>query len=142
MSAALPSSSPEAAVTARLLAQLGADRALLRAVHGLYAAPVPRMTPPFIEIAVIAASDWGTKDRMGCEALVTLRHSGLAGDDGSIAAARLRALVPGLRGDADGWSLVSARLIRARRAFDRQGRVEQSFDVRVRMLAQSPATAL
>jgi hypothetical protein len=127
--------SPEAAVTTRLLAHLGADRALLRAVHGLYAAPVLRMTPPFIEIAAITGSDWGTKDRAGAELLLTLRHAAPVGDDGCAVAARLRALVPGLRGQEAGWTIVAARLLRTRRAFDRQGRVEQQFDVRLRLLA-------
>jgi hypothetical protein len=130
--------SAERAAIALLMAVLGSDRDLLRAVHAIYPEPSPRKSPPLLEIGAMVASDWGTKDRPGCELAVELRHFAAATADLGVVSARIRALVPMLRGGGDGWEIVSARLTRTRSGYDRQGRFEQNFAVRLRCLEIRP----
>lgn len=121
------------AVAARLAAMLEADAELLRKVNGVYDQPTPRASPPLIEIGAVVTSDWGTKDRAGRELRIEVRHIAMVRDDG-VVAERIMAVVPMLRGIAGDWEIVAARLMRTRGSHDRQGRWEQSFEVRVRCL--------
>lgn len=126
--------SAERVVVARLLAALIEDAALVRAVHGVYDRRAPRASAPYIEIGEVTASDWGTKDRAGCELRIAIRHIAAARDD-AVVAARIGAVVAELRGADDGCEIVSARIVRARSGYDRQDRWEQLFEIRVRCLA-------
>lgn len=125
--------SAAAAVAARLTALLDSDPAVMRVVHGVYDRPVPRATPPLIEIGAVTASDWGTKDRAGCELRIAVRHVA-PGPGDRVVAERIAAAVAGLRGVAGPWEVVAARILRSRSGFDRQGQWEQSFEVRARCL--------
>jgi Protein of unknown function (DUF3168) len=122
-----------AAVVARLMAALEGDPALLRVVHGVFDQPTARASVPFIEIGAVTASDWGTKDRAGSELRIMVRHVAVR-RDGTVVAERIAAAVAGLRGRAEGWEIVAARVLRTRGAHDRQGRWEQDFELRVRCL--------
>lgn len=130
--------SADAAVVARMMAMLEDDAALRRAVHGVYDRPTPRASMPFVVIGAVGSGDWGTKDRIGSEVRVELRHVTATGPDEGLVAASIQALASGLRGIADSgsgrWEIVSARLLRTRIAYDRQGQWSQSFDIRVRCL--------
>lgn len=128
--------SAAAVAKARIAELFGDDRSLRAVVHSIETTPQPRASLPRIEIGAVAETDWGTKDRAGSELIVTLRHFAAVADNGQVAA-RVRALVPMLRGAAGGWEVVSARLNRARSEFDRQGRWEQRFELRLRCLEKA-----
>jgi hypothetical protein len=69
----------------------------------------------------------------GDAALTALVGVGGAVDDA--AAGRIEAVVAGLRGAADGWSVVSARVVRTRFGFVRDGGWRHEVVVRCRCLA-------
>lgn len=124
----------EAAAVAHIVDMLGGDPLLRRLVHGIYDREVPRMSPPYVVIREVVAADWGTKDRAGSELRVELRHVAASGPDGGLVAARISEVMPLLRSKAAGWEIASARLLRTRSSYDRQGQWSQSFDIRLRCL--------
>lgn len=126
--------SAEAAVAARLAALLRGDAALMGAVNAVHEGPAARATLPFVAIGPLGASDWGTKDRPGAEVLVRVTWAAPDGPGDGLVGARIAATVANLRGVADDWELVSARLLRARGEHDKTGRWVQAFEVRVRCL--------
>lgn len=131
--------SAEAAVAGRLADLLRGDAALMGRVNAVFEGPVARATIPFVAIGALGVSDWGTKDRVGAEVLVRVtwiapgqQDDGGPGD--GLVAARIAAVVTGLRGVSADWELVAARLVRSRGEHDKAGRWVQGFDVRVRCL--------
>ena len=111
----------EQAVRGRALALLAADGALAGLVHGVFDGVPARASAPYVAVGPAEGVDWGTKDRTGREVRLTLTLTGVGGAIDDRASARIAAVAPMMRGAADGWSVVSARVIRTRFAFGRDG---------------------
>ena len=125
----------EQAVRGRALMLLKADAALAALVRGVFDGVPARASAPYVSVGAAEGSDWGTKDRAGREVrlMVALHGVGDSLDDG--AAVRVEAVIPALRGVADGWTIVSARVVRTRFGFVREGGWRQDYGVRCRCLA-------
>ena len=127
-------SSAEQAVRAKALALLADDAELAPLVHGVFDGTPVRVNAPYVLVAGAEGIDWGTKDRAGREVRLTLALVGVGGAVDDAAAGRVEAVVAGLRGAADGWSVVSARVVRTRFAFLRDGGWRHELVVRCRCL--------
>lgn len=127
-------SSAEQAVRAKALALLAGDAELAALVHGVFDGTPVRVNPPYVAVAGAEGVDWGTKDRAGREVRLTLALVGVGGAVDDVAAGRIEAVVAGLRGVADGWSVVSARVVRTRFGFGRDGGWRHEVVVRCRCL--------
>lgn len=125
----------EQAVRGRALMLLKADAALAALVHGVFDGVPARASAPYVSVGAAEGSDWGTKDRAGREVRlsVVLHGQGAALDDA--AAGRIDAVVGGLRGAAEDWEIVGARVVRTRFAFAREGGWRHQLVVRCRCLA-------
>ncbi len=128
-------SGAEQAVRARALALLQGDTALAGLVHGVFDGTPVRVNAPYVSVGAAEGVDWGTKDRAGREVRLTLALVGVGGAVDDDAAERIDAVVAGLRGAAGGWSVVSARVVRTRFAFVRDGGWRHELVVRCRCLA-------
>lgn len=128
-------SGAEQAVRGRALALLAGDAELAGLVHGVFDGTPPRVSAPYVVVGAAEGSDWGTKDRAGREVRLTLTLVGVGSAVDDIAAGRIDAAVAGLRGAADGWSVVSARVMRTRFGFAREGGWRHEVVVRCRCLA-------
>lgn len=128
-------SSAEQAVRAKALALLAGDAELAALVHGVFDGTPVRVNPPYVAVAGAEGIDWGTKDRAGREVRlsVVLHGQGAALDDA--AAGRIDAVAGGLRGAAEDWEIVGARVVRTRFAFAREGGWRHELVVRCRCLA-------
>lgn len=126
-------SGAEAAVRARTLALLQADAELAGLVHGIFDGVPARATAPFVALDAAEGRDWGTKDRAGREVRLTLAVHGAGAVDGA-AAARIEAIAATLRGGADGWAVVGARVERTRTRFGRDGGWRHEMVLRCRCL--------
>lgn len=125
----------EQAVRGRALMLLKADAALAALVHGVFDGVPARASAPYVSVGAAEGSDWGTKDRAGHEVrLSVVLHGQGAGLDDA-AAGRIDAVVGGLRGAAEGWEIVAARVVRTRFAFAREGGWRHELVVRCRCLA-------
>lgn len=124
----------EQAVRARALALLMQDEALAEHVHAVFDGPPPRASMPWVAVGAAEGSDWGTKDRPGREVRVTLVLAGAGSAPGDRAAACVERVVEGLRGRAEGWSVVGARVVRTRFAFAQGGGWRHEMVVRCRCL--------
>ena len=127
-------SSAEQAVRAKALALLAGDAELAALVHGVFDGTPVRVNPPYVAVAGAEGIDWGTKDRAGREVRLTLALVGVGGAVDDVAAGRIEAVVAGLRGVADGWSVVSVRVVRTRFDFGRDGGWRHELVVRCRCL--------
>ncbi len=114
-------SGAEQAVRARALALLAGDAELAGLVHGIFDGTPPRASAPYVAVGGAEGADWGTKDRAGREVRLTLTLVGPGAAIDDVAAGRIDAVVAGLRGAAGGWSVVSARVVRTRFGFMREG---------------------
>ena len=125
----------EQAVRGRALMLLKADAALAALVRGVFDGVPARASAPYVSVGAAEGSDWGTKDRAGREVrLSVVLHGRGAGLDDA-AAGRIDAVVGGLRGAAEGWEIVAARVVRTRFAFARDGGWRHELVVRCRCLA-------
>lgn len=125
----------EQAVRGRALMLLKADAALAALVHGVFDGVPARASAPYVSVGAAEGSDWGTKDRAGREVrLSVVLHGRGAGLDDA-AAGRIDAVVGGLRGAAEDWEIVGARVVRTRFAFAREGGWRHELVVRCRCLA-------
>lgn len=127
--------SAERAVRARALAILAGDGELAGLVHGVFDGVPARASAPYASVGAMEGADWGTKDVAGREVRLTLVLVGVGAAGGDAAAARIEALAPGLRGDADGWRIVGARVVRTRFVFAKDGGWRHEIIVRCRCLA-------
>lgn len=125
----------EAAVRAYALALLQSDIALSGLVQGIFDGEPLRATAPFVTIGDAEGSDWGTKDRVGREIRLSILLNGVGDSLNGAAAARIESQLNLLRGMADGWDIVSARIVRVRFAHSKNGGWRQSWVVRCRCLA-------
>ena len=128
-------SGAEQAVRARALALLSADDALAGLVHGMFDGVPPRASAPYVSVGAAEGVDWGTKDRAGREVRLTLVLAGAGSAPDGQAAARIEAVAQALRGAADGWRIVGARVVRTRFGFGRDGGWRHEMVVRCRCLA-------
>ncbi len=126
--------SAEQAVRAIALALLADDAELAGLVHGVFDGVPPRASAPYVSVGAAEGIDWGTKDRAGREVRVTLVLVGVGSAIDDVAAARVEAVVARLRGPAGGWSVVSARVMRTRFGFGREGGWRHEVVVRCRCL--------
>ncbi len=127
--------SAEGAVRARALDLLAGDDALAAMVHGVFDGMPPRASAPYVMVGGAEGRDWGTKDRAGREVRLTLVLVGIGEAVGDGAARRIEGVVAAIRGTADGWNIVSARTIRTRFDFAREGGWRHEFIVQCRCLA-------
>ncbi len=127
-------SGAEQAVRAKALALLGGDAVLAALVHGVFDGTPARVSAPYVSVGVAEGVDWGTKDRAGREVRLTLALVGVGGAVDDVAAGRIDAVVAGLRGVAGDWSVVSARVVRTRFGFLRDGGWRHEVVVRCRCL--------
>lgn len=127
--------SAEDAVRARALAVLRADAGLMALVHGIFDGVLPRASLPYVSVSGAEGSDWGTKDRAGREVRAMLVLHGAGSSPGAAAAGRIEAAAGALRGATDGWSIVSARVVRTRLVLAREGAWRHEVVVRCRCLA-------
>ena len=114
-------SGAEQTVRARAIALLAGDPALLALVHGVFDGTPPRAHTPYVSIGGAEGSDWGTKDQAGREVRLTVALFGTGEAQQDDAAARVEAVLAGLRGPAEGWSVVSVRPVRTRFTQARDG---------------------
>ena len=128
-------SGAEQAVRARALAVLASDAALGGLVHGLFDGTAPRASVPYVAVGAAEGVDWGTKDVAGREVRLTLALVGAGAALDDRAAGRIEALVPALRGAADGWRIVGSRVVRTRFAYAKDGGWRHEMIVRCRCLA-------
>ena len=128
-------SGAEQAVRGKVLALLAGDADLAGLVHGVFDGVPPRVSAPYVSVAAAEGVDLGTKDRAGREVRVTLALVGVGCAVDDRAAARVEAAALALRGAADGWSIVSARVMRTRFGFGREGGWRHEVVVRYRCLA-------
>lgn len=128
--------SVEGAVRARAIDLLARDDALAAMVHGIFDGTPPRASAPYVAVGTADGVDWGTKDRAGREIRLTLALVGVGSAVDNQAAARIEAVVTGLRGPAGAWSVVGARTIRTRLTFARDGGWRHEIIVRCRCLAE------
>jgi hypothetical protein len=128
-------SGAEQAVRAKALALLAGDAALATLVHGVFDGMPSRVSAPYVSVGVAEGADWGTKDRAGREVRLTLALVGVGSAVDDVAAGRIDAVIAGLRGLAGGWSVVSARVVRTRFSFAREGGWRHEVVVRCRCLA-------
>lgn len=128
--------SVEGAVRARAIDLLARDDALAAMVHGIFDGTPPRASAPYVAVGSADGVDWGTKDRAGREIRLTLALVGVGSAVDDQAAARIEAVVTGLRGPAGAWSVVGARTIRTRLTFARDGGWRHEIIVRCRCLAE------
>lgn len=127
-------SGAEQAVRAKALTLLAGDAVLAELVHGVFDGVPVRVSAPYVSVGAAEGADWGTKDRAGREVRLTLTLVGVGGAVDDAAAGRIDAVVAGLRGAADGWSVVSARVVRTRFGFGRDGGWRHEVVVRCRCL--------
>ena len=127
--------SAERAVRARAIACLSADAELTGRVHGVFDGTPPRASAPYVAVCAAEGADWGTKDRAGREVRVTVTLYGVGDSLADPSAARIAAVLAALRGSADDWSVISARIVRTRFGFMRDGGWREDFVVRCRCLA-------
>ena len=127
-------SGAEQAVRAKALALLAGDAALAGLVHGVFDGTPARVSAPYVSVGAAEGVDWGTKDRAGREVRLTLALVGVGSAVDDVAAGRIDAVVAGLRGVADGWLVVSARVVRTRFGFGRDGGWRHEVVVRCRCL--------
>jgi hypothetical protein len=125
----------EQAVRAQALALLMADEVLAGRIHGVFDGNPPRVTAPYIAMGAAESSDWGTKDRPGCEVRLTVTLFGAGESRDDEAAAGIERVVGSLRGPADGWAIVGARVVRTRFAFAREGGWRREVMIRCRCLS-------
>lgn len=126
--------SAEQAVRGRALALLSADGVLAGLVHGVFDGVPARASAPYVSVGTAEGVDWGTKDCAGREIRLTLTLAGVGSAIDDRAAACVVAVAPMLRGSADGWSIVGARVIRTRFAFLRDGGWRHETILRCRCL--------
>jgi hypothetical protein len=126
--------SAESAVRARAFDLLARDEALAGIVHGVFDGAPPRASAPFVTVGGVEGRDWGTKDRAGREVRVTLVLAGVGGTVDDSAADRIERVVATMRGRAGGWTIVSARTIRTRLGFAREGGWRHEMIVQCRCL--------
>lgn len=130
----------EEAVRMRVRAVLAGNAALSGAVHQIFLRRMPRMTPPYIVIGGADGRDWGTKDRAGREIAVMVTLVGGKSAAYSLAAAMAQSLLA-VRGDAGGWSIVAARILRSRWMPQEDGGWQSQIMLRCRCLMAAPADA-
>ena len=128
-------SGAEQAVRAKALALLAGDAELAGLVHGVFDGVPPRASAPYVSVGGAEGRDWGTKDRAGREVQLTLVLNGVGESADRGAVARIEAAAAALRGAADGWTVVGARVVRTRFAFGRDGGWRHETIVRCRCLA-------
>lgn len=127
--------SAESAVRARAITMLAGDADLTGRVHGIFDGTPPRASVPYVAIGPAEGTDWGTKDRAGREVQLTVTLRGVGDSLDDAAAARIEAVAATMRGAADGWTIVSARIVRTRFGFVRESGWREDFVVRCRCLA-------
>jgi len=125
----------EGALRARALDLLARDEALAGMVHGIFDGTPPRASAPYVAVGTADGVDWGTKDRAGREVRLTLTLVGIGSAVDDRAAARVEAVAAALRGPMGDWSVISARPIRTRFTFAREGGWRHEIIVRCRCLA-------
>ena len=125
----------EQAVRGKALALLTADGELAGLVHGIFDGVPARASAPYVSVGAAEGGDWGTKDRAGREVRLTLVLAGVGGSLDDRAAPRVAAVATAMRGAADDWSIVGARVIRTRFAFLRDGGWRYDMILRCRCLA-------
>lgn len=125
------------ALRSALVAALTDHAALADRLNGVFAGPAVRASPPYAEIAEIAASDWGTKDCVGRELRVPVlvRAAGETSERVTQLAHAVETVVETLPRDLPGWRIASAVFLRSRVAGEGAGRWVAAIEFRVRMLA-------
>lgn len=125
----------EHAVRAKAIALLAGDAELAGSIHGVFDGTPPRASAPYVAVGSVEGADWGTKDRAGREVRLTVTLHGVGESLDNGATARIEAVVADLRGVADDWTVVGARVVRTRFGFARDGGWRMDFIVRCRCLA-------
>ena len=128
-------SGAEQAVRAKALALLAGDSDLAGLVHGVFDGVPPRASAPYVSVGGAEGRDRGTKDRAGREVQLTLVLNGVGESADRGAVARIEAAAAALRGAADGWTVIGARVVRTRFTFARDGGWRHETIVRCRCLA-------
>lgn len=130
-------SGAEGAVRGRALALFASDGDLSGRVHGVFDGVPARASAPYVMIGVAEGSDWGTKDVAGREVRLTVALVGVGAALDDATAGQIEALVPALRGVAGDWRIVSARVVRTRLAFAKDGGWRHELVARCRCLMAS-----
>lgn len=125
----------EQAVRAKALALLAGDTELAGLVHGVFDGVPARASAPYISVGGVEGRDWGTKDRAGREVQLTLVLNGVGERADRDATTRIEAAAAALRGAADDWTIIGARVVRTRFGFARDGGWRHETVVRCRCLA-------
>jgi len=108
--------SAEVTVRAAVIDALRNDAALMSGLNGLFDGAPARASVPYAVVGECIASDWGAKDVDGRELRLTISLHDAGETPGRLAVvlARIDQVVQAADGSAEGWRIVSARLVRSR----------------------------
>lgn len=126
--------SAEVAVRAAVIAALRGDLTLIDQMNGLYDGEPARAAAPYGIVGECLGADWGGKDVEGRELRLTVAL--VVADE---TPARLGGMIArvepaiGAAGVADGWRIVSARLLRSRVGRSGAGAWRANVDYRLRV---------
>ncbi|MFY9351014.1 MAG: DUF3168 domain-containing protein [Sphingobium sp.] len=129
--------SAEVAVRGAVIAALRNDLALMDQMNGLYDGEPARAAAPYGVVGECLGADWGGKDVEGRELRLTVAL--VVADE---TPARLGGMIAriepaiGAAAVADGWRIVSARLLRSRVARNGAGGWRASVDYRLRVVRE------
>jgi hypothetical protein len=99
-----------------------------------------RATPPWLGIAASAATDWGSKDRLGREVRIALELV-TRGDDpslGNTLAQAIETRVTSIPADQTTFTIVTARFLRSRTERRSENMRAALIEFRFRILATQP----
>lgn len=106
--------SAEVMVRAALVEALRADTALMQGLNGLFDGRPARATEPYGVVADCLASDWGAKDIEGRELTIAIQLFDVRETVARLAPLLARVEAVMRTAQAEGWRIVSARLVRSR----------------------------
>lgn len=133
--------SAEVRVRDAVIVALKEDAALMSLLNGLFDGQPTRASVPYAVVGECIASDWGAKDVDGRELRLSFSLHDAGDSPGRLAGAlaRIDPAVQAADASADGWRIVSVRLIRSRlmrNARDGDG-WQAVVDYRLRVVAQA-----
>jgi hypothetical protein len=108
--------SAETDIRAAILDALRNDAALIAAINGIYDGPPLRAAVPYAVVGDALGNDWGTKDALGREVVLTVSLYDRHEDAGRLAqlCGAIHAAMAALPRTLSGWSIGSVTPLRSR----------------------------
>lgn len=131
--------SAEVAVRGAVIAALKGDAALMAGLNGLFDGAPVRTSAPYAVVGDCIGGDWGGKDVEGRELRLTISLVE-AGETPARLGGLIARIDPAVQatGVAEGWRIVTARLVRSRvaRTGAREGGWQAVVDYRLRVVRE------